>query len=256
MIKHWIITGDTHGRVQGRLEQIAEYHTGFKPEETGIIILGDAGINFYLNKTDRKNKTMLSHSPYTIYCVRGNHEERPENISSMIIKYDKDVHGDVYLEEEFPNIRYFMDGGEYIINDKTCLVLGGAYSIDKWHRLKQISEPGAWCGWFKDEQLSEEERAIILKKINDKHYNFIFSHTCPRSLEPKDLFLEFVDQSTVDKTMEDWLEKVKNSVHWNVWCFGHFHADRIETECVEQFYRYFEPMNNIWNRWYGGNTKC
>ena len=26
------------------------------PEETAVIILGDAGINFYLNKTDKKNK--------------------------------------------------------------------------------------------------------------------------------------------------------------------------------------------------------
>ena len=63
------ITGDFHGHfdnLYGRLERIQESHCG-------IIVLGDAGFNFYLNKTDRRLKDKVSEYGHTIYCVRGNH---------------------------------------------------------------------------------------------------------------------------------------------------------------------------------------
>ena len=80
MIKNFLITGDTHGRV---MERLSHMENKYVPQETALIILGDAGINFYLNKTDAKNKKNINATGYTIYCVRGNHEERPENISTM-----------------------------------------------------------------------------------------------------------------------------------------------------------------------------
>ena len=45
MIKHYLITGDTHGRV---IERISHIPSHYEPAETALIILGDAGINFYL----------------------------------------------------------------------------------------------------------------------------------------------------------------------------------------------------------------
>ena len=46
MIKNWLIRGDTHGTFlwmsNGCLKD-------YKPEETAILILGDAGFDFYLN---------------------------------------------------------------------------------------------------------------------------------------------------------------------------------------------------------------
>ena len=90
------LVSDTHGRVVERLSHITP---NYKPEETALIILGDAGINFYLNKTDTKNKKNINVTGYTIYCVRGNHEERPENIPTMEELYDEDIDGIVYYEE-------------------------------------------------------------------------------------------------------------------------------------------------------------
>ena len=49
MIKNWLVTGDTHGQVLERLS-----HIGYPPDETALIILGDMGLNFYLNKTVQK----------------------------------------------------------------------------------------------------------------------------------------------------------------------------------------------------------
>ena len=75
-IKTWTVTGDTHGRVVGRLISMKTHLENFSPEEVGIIILGDSGINFWLNKSDKKNKKEISKYGYNIYCVRGNHDAR------------------------------------------------------------------------------------------------------------------------------------------------------------------------------------
>jgi hypothetical protein len=70
---------------------------------------------------------------------------------------------------------------------------------------------------------------------------------------PTDLFLSFIEQSTVDNSTEEWLERVKNKINWGVWCLGHYHADRLERPRVEQFYEYYDSLDNKWHRWHGDN---
>ena len=226
MIKHWLITGDTHGLVKERL-RLAQQKCPFLPAETAIIILGDVGLNFYLNKTDFKNKIFLNkHFEYTIYCVRGNHEERPENLPGIIKWYDPDVSGWVYIEPEFPKIRYFIDGYEYLINGHSTLVICGAYSVDKEYRLSKMKTGAKWTGWFKDEQLTREEISKISFRVIGRTFDLILTHTCPTSWEPTDKFIASIDQETVDRTMELWLEGLKDFVYWKKWYFGHYHVDR------------------------------
>lgn len=263
MIKNWILTGDTHGGMS-TISRIGNIHRNMEdcvPDATGIIILGDAGLNYYLNKTDKKYKKLLNSQGYHIYCVRGNHEQRPENLDYEL-SYDPEVFGMVYDDPDFENIKYFVDGGEYVIGGHSTLVIGGAYSIDKWYRLARagykpeeasIASPKV-CGWFKDEQLTAEECGDIWDKVQDKHYDFVFTHTCPIDWEPTDLFLNGIDQSTVDKSMEVWLGKLKDYFTWGVWCFGHYHADRVERPNVEQFYMDYEKMETVWNRYHGEKT--
>ena len=263
MIKNWIITGDTHGGM-ATITRVSNINRNMNciPEESAVIILGDSGLNFWLNDTDKKYKKILNNLNYHIYCVRGNHEERPENIPGMVLIEDENVDNAVWMQEEFPNIRYFVDGNEYTIGGHSVLVLGGAYSIDKWYRLAragyapeeaETANPKK-CGWFKDELLTLQEMSNIWDKICGKRYDFIFTHTCPLSWEPTDLFLQGVDQNQVDKSMELWLDKVQQVVDWRVWLFGHFHADRVERPCVEQMYMDYENIETIWNRWYGEKT--
>ena len=233
------ITGDFHGRFEelyGRLEKIQE-------KQSAVIILGDSGFNYYLNKTDKKLKTKVSEYGFKIYCVRGNHEERPENVPGMIEVYDEDVKGVVYMEPDFPLIRYFLDGGEYEIEGYSVLTIGGAYSVDKDYRLLR-----GWK-WFYDEQLHKEERKAIFDFVKGKHYDLVLTHTCPESLQPVDLFLPMIDQSKVDKTMEIYLEAVKDHIDWNVWLFGHFHASRIVDTGVEMFYTNIQRLRTVMNRW-------
>lgn len=243
VFKNWLITGDCHGHVEDRLRNIKQNYPELAPAETAIIILGDAGFNYYLNKKDWKRKHQISKYGYTIYCVRGNHEERPEYIKNMILKNDLNVGNTVYLEDEFPLIRYFVDGENYNIDGHSVLVIGGAYSVDKWYRLQN-----GWS-WFPHEQLNESEMKKIEQNVATKHFDFVFTHTAPIDWEPTDLFLNFIDQSKVDKTMEIWFNNLKEKFDWTVWCFGHYHADRLERPFVEQFYQEYEKLEDVWKRW-------
>ena len=248
-IKTWTVTGDTHGRVVGRLISMKTHLESFSPEEVGIIILGDSGINFWLNKTDKKNKKEISKYGYNIYCVRGNHDARPEDIEGMEKIYDEEVCGEVYREPDFPLIKYFIDGNIYEIDGYKTLVIGGAYSVDKYWRLANGGH------WFAKEQLSAEERERITELVKNNKFDLILAHTCPFSWMPTDLFLSCVDQSTVDNSMELWLEDLKPYFDNAIYLFGHYHADRLERERVEMFYYYFDYLNNIMKKWEKGSEE-
>ena len=243
MINNFIITGDTHSLVDLRIRNILNENQIQDISKTAIIILGDVGLNCLFNRFETNMKKEVSNYSITIYGVRGNHEARPQDIPNMLLKYDQNVHGLVYFEKEFPNIKYFKDGESYSINGYKTLVIGGAYSIDKDFRLI-MNYP-----WFENELLSAEEMEEISNKVKGQSYDLILSHTCPLDWEPTDLFLSGVDQSTVDKSMEIWLNQLKNEIQWKVWCFGHFHADRFERPRVEMFFEDYDSLDNIMQRW-------
>lgn len=57
-IKYWYLTGDTHG--SGLLPRLYNIKTmpdvGAIPSTIGVIILGDVGLNYYLDDRDKKIK--------------------------------------------------------------------------------------------------------------------------------------------------------------------------------------------------------
>ncbi len=255
-IKNWLIRGDTHGNflwmTNGCLDK-------YNPEETAIIILGDCGLDFYLNKTDEHKKKDIEVRGYYIYWLRGNHEARPQDVIGYEKIFDENVHGVVYCDPHYPHLRAFLDYGLYDINNYTCYIISGAYSVDKYYRLERAmlteeTNIPKQSGWWNNEQLTKEEMDRVTEQLYTfkdmgKHIDFILSHTCPFSWEPRDMFLSFINQSTVDDSMEKWMDSLKDDISFDVWCFGHFHADRLERPHVEQYYNDIETMDNIYNRW-------
>ena len=237
MIQRWIITGDTH-RVFTRFDHLD------KTPNTGIIILGDAGLNYTLDINDRNTKEALCRKyPYDFYCVRGNHEARPEDVPTMELVYDEEVKGLVWMEEELPRIKYFTDWGFYEIDGLRTLVIGGAYSVDKWYRLQRGAK------WFANEQLTQAEMNACYMSTYGRQIDLVLSHTLPYNYLPTDMFLKSVNQSSVDNTMEEWLQKISQIMDWKIWLGGHFHTDRIQAPYVEIFYQEMELLQDIVNRW-------
>ncbi len=79
----YYITGDCHRHFE-RISFFCGHHATTK--EDVMILLGDAGVNFFIDETDRELKHMLSELPVTFFFIHGNHEERPYNISSYRTK--------------------------------------------------------------------------------------------------------------------------------------------------------------------------
>lgn len=205
------ITGDTH-RDFSRLNNM-----NFSKDDM-LIILGDSGINYSLTIEDYAIKGYLNKIGIKIFCIRGNHEERPENIESY--KKIEMFGGKVFIENDYPNLMFAKDGEEYTIDGKSVLVIGGAYSIDKEYRIMYGYK------WFKDEQLTKREMDTIYEKVKERHYDIVLTHTCPLKYEPIEVFLKGIDQSKVDKTMEKFLDKIEKSIDYEKWYCGHYHTEK------------------------------
>lgn len=207
------LTGDIHGNIDRIIKFCNNNNTSI---DDILIILGDAGFNFFLNYRNDVLKHTANKLPITLFCIRGNHEARPQSLKSYTTEM---FHGDtVYYEKEYPNIKFAIDGGIYDFDGFRCLTIGGAYSVDKYYRLRSNAI------WFANEQLSNKEMCDINGYILvDNEYDYVFTHTCPYDTRPTHLFLNGIDQLTVDTSMEEWLQFVADCIKFKKWYFGHFH---------------------------------
>ena len=224
------VKGDCHGDFYFLKQWCINNNTS---KNDYLVLCGDAGINYYLNKAEENLKKEISECPITLICVHGNHEERPKNIPSYKFQYDKKLKCNVWYEEKYPNIIFPQDGVIEISGHK-CLILGGAYSIDKYYRIY------GRLPWFPEEQMSNEDKERIFKILEKENsFEYIFSHTAPliyeRELE--ELFIPGVSQYEIDKSMEQFLTEVHEKINFKHWFFGHFHDDFDLTEKVTILYK-------------------
>ena len=232
------ITGDIHGDIMPLLEFIEEQQLGAADT---IILLGDAGLNFYGNhQGDGKKKQRLNKTGVTIFCIHGNHEKRPQTISTYKEKLWNG--GIVYEEAPYPNLKFAKDGEVYDLDGFKTIVIGGAYSVDKYYRL------GRGIPWFSDEQPSDEIKASVEKKLDELNWDidFVLSHTCPAKYIPVEAFFPGLSQDEVDRSTEDWLDSIEDKLSYISWYCGHWHINkRIDNmhflmECKETL-----PIDNI-----------
>ena len=162
------ITGDTHGQFE-RIEAFCE-RFGTSHEDI-LIILGDVGINFGGWNRDCVKKRFLESLPVTLFCIYGNHEQRPQAIESY---QEKLWHGGVvYYEEEYPDLLFAKDGEVFDLDGKQTIVMGGAYSIDKMIRLIY------GYGWWPDEQPSDEIKRYVESQLDKRGWkvDVVLGHT-------------------------------------------------------------------------------
>lgn len=187
-------------------------------ENDVIVLLGDVGANYDNGEHDKEFKESLSKIKPTVLCIHGNHEMRPTHIPTY--KEKTWCNGTVWYEEEYANILFAKDGECYIIAGKKHLVLGGAYSVDKYYRLAK------GYMWWADEQPSEEMKNYILRLTKGQAYDVVLSHTCPYKYIPREMFISGVDQKTVDDTTERWLDEIEEQIDYSIWYCGHWHTDK------------------------------
>lgn len=210
------ITGDIHGDPHRIVEFAKKQHVA---ADDVIVILGDVAANYDGGWRDYKCKKKLSSLPCPVFCIHGNHEQRPQNIPSYQAKV---WHGGTVLyEPEFPNLLFAMDGQVFDLDSHRVVVIGGAYSVDKFYRLEK------GYGWWPDEQPSADTKAFVEWVFRNIYgIDVIFSHTCPWKYRPVEAFLPGLDQSTVDESTELWLGQLENGLDYKAWYCGHWHINK------------------------------
>lgn len=219
------VTGDKHGSYEQIGQFCQDHHTTI---DDVMIVLGDNGVNYYGHKKDKRLKKKLAALPITFIMLRGNHDARPDpKYYRVAYEISQSYAGVFYIEDEYPNILFTAEYGLYIINHKRCYVICGAYSVDKYYRLQMYDQGYHQYRWFYDEQLTKEDMEYAEDSIkNTQPVDYILSHTCPLKYTPADTFLPFIDQQSVDHTMEEWLDGIESSVEYGKWLCGHWHTDR------------------------------
>lgn len=84
----------------------------------------------------------------------------------------------------------------------------------------------------------------ILAKVKGKHFDIVLTHTCPYKYEPREVFMQGLDQS-----MEHFLDEIEEKISYDKWYCGHYHTekqvDKLEFMFVEL--RYLIKMNLFLN---------
>ncbi len=230
----YYITGDAHGRFGRIADFCRRFQTG---KEDVMIILGDAGINYSGGALDIRKKEFLDALPITIFAIHGNHEQRPQNVEGYQEKRWRG--GLVYQEEKYPSLLFAKDGEVFDLDGRQTIVIGGAYSIDKMVRLMYGD------GWWPDEQPSDETKSGVESRLEQLGWkvDVVLSHTAPLKYEPVEAFLNGVDQSQVDQSMEQWLDRLEDRLDYGKWYCGHFHTEK-KIDRVEIMFENFDLFCN------------
>lgn len=151
------ITGDTHGEF-GRFKKFCKE---VQPTTDDVmIILGDAAFNYAGNKHDEERKAYVNGLGMTVFSIHGNHEMRPADVPGY--KTKEFCGGTVWYEDRYHNLLFAKDGEIYRFVDYDCIVIGGAYSVDKFWRLMSGRK------WFVNEQPSQEIKEYVFAQDNGK----------------------------------------------------------------------------------------
>lgn len=211
------ITGDTHSNFRTVAAFCVQLHT---TQEDTLIILGDAGINYFEDYRDTMLKRVLASLPIILFCIHGNHEARPE--CTGLYKQQKWHGGEVFVEAEYPNILFAKDAEIYELDGRSAIVIGGAYSVDKEYRLTR------GMSWWNNEQPDAQTKAAVERQLAKRgnKIDIVLSHTCPIRYEPTEVFIQGLDQATVDKSTEEWLGEIEKRITYEKWYCGHYHTDK------------------------------
>ncbi len=241
----FFITGDKHRNFSRIKSFCRDMNTRRKDV---LIILGDAGFNYYDDERDDKLKSEISALNITLFCLHGNKENRPQNIATYGIR--SFCGGKVYYEPKYPNILFAIDGEIYTFEGKKYMVVGGAHSVDKLRCLEEK------LPFWPDEMPDDVTKAKVeerLKAENNTVYGML-THTCPIDYLPTEMFVSTRQNAVIkrkprkakskkmfkpdiDRSTEIWLGELEKKIDFEVWFCGHYHIDKqidkIQMMCYE-----------------------
>ena len=186
----FFITGDKHRYFDKVKDFCRDTQTRRKDV---LIILGDAGFNYFDDKRDDLLKEDLSNMNITLFCLHGNKENRPQNVGTYGIR--SFCGGKVYYEPRYPNIYFAIDGEIYTFDGKKYMVVGGAHSVDKMRCLDE-----GLPFWY-DEMPDDTIKDKVERRLNNEGNKIygLMTHTCPIDYLPTEMFMSTKQNAAIKR---------------------------------------------------------
>lgn len=179
---------DLHGNTTLLIRKIRELAASKCNTLNYFIVLGDHGLNFYLDERDTNLKEELEEQIQNanlnikIIFIRGNHDVHCQKIYT----YEKVemFGGNVFIEKNFPNLIFLDEADVYSIDGKNYIVYSGGHSRDWFQRILRDEY------WSSDEQINDVDHKKILtlysEKIEKSKKYCLLGHQLPRELSPRE----------------------------------------------------------------------
>lgn len=200
-----MILGDTHGNVLW-LER-AVISACQEADVELILQVGDWGFMWPGDDTWVETGEMLREAGIPMWFIDGNHDDHPR-LRKSCRGQDREERGS--WEETGEWLSYLPRGYRFELDGCTFLCLGGAYSVDKHHRVEGLS-------WWREEEISYMEA----RRAADGGYaDVMLVHDLPWGVELKwDRKAEFPETTPNRKTLRQVIDQVQPR-----WVFGgHMH---------------------------------
>ena len=193
------ITGDTHGMNDIRKLTNENFPIQEELDKSDVLcIAGDAAICWTGGNTDKQLQKWYEDKPFTTFVIDGNHEGH-ELLSKLPIieKFGGKVH------QISNSVFYAIRGEIYTINGKKILTLGGADSIDKHRRIKDVD-------WWEQESITQKDFNNALDNLERYNYDvdYFITHTGGSEVVrflgfnafPSDKYIDFILNSLPPRT--------------------------------------------------------
>lgn len=214
----------TCGDLHGQLQLIYQFIKRFGIHNTIILSVGDFGYAFTDKQLAELNNYLVKTKNYL--CVtRGNHCN-PKNHYPFQYSYEQ---GREY-KELFCNLQFVEDYKELTINNLNYLFIGGATSIDRKRREKDIS-------YWENEKIIYDldfdcllnDHKVTLDRWKDK-IDVVITHTAPSNFSPHILNPSCHHYIKKDPSLTEeleyerrYLQNIFDYIDVKYWVHGHFH---------------------------------
>jgi len=206
------VTGDTHGERDRFSDKMMEGMNAWT-EDDYLIVTGDFGFVFLNNEYEASFLDYLETLPFTICFCDGNHEN-----FAAIYKYPVEQWNGGFIHRIRKNVIHLDRGQVFEIDGKKFFTFGGAYSRDRYLRIKDLS-------YWEEELPSDDDYKEANKNLKKHGYkvDYVITHTAPQSVILVGL-RRALDKHDAELTgYFDWL---KGELEFKRWFFGHWHEDK------------------------------
>ena len=203
-----------------------------------VIICGDFGGVWVRDEESEKEKYLmdwLENKSFTTLFVDGNHEN-----FDRLYSYPVEEWKGGKIHKIRSSVIHLMRGQVFTLEGKKIFTFGGAKSHDINGGILEYDDPDFHkkrkelernfkpyrinhYSWWEQELPTEEEMEEGIRNLilNDNKVDFIVSHCCSSSTQA------LIGEGWYKRDyLTEYLEKIRRSVQFKKWFFGHYHDNR------------------------------